>query len=289
MNYAHRHLEDGTDIYFISNTDSIRHDFVCNFRVSGKLPELWNPMNGSVNEANVYEIKNNGTTMVKISLEGLESVFVVFRKSAIEKKRSLQFVCDELSSENLNSNWNVDFLKEYGYDETVHFDSLTDWSLSENDEIRYYSGTAIYKKCINIGNETLLSANRAVLDLGNVHICAEVMVNGQYVDVLWMPPYRIDIYDYLKTGMNEIEISVTNQWTNRLIGDERYPKQDDGYKLEGLYPKGKMPEWYLKNNPMPVGPRMTFCTGQFYKKDDPLIPSGLVGPVYLRYYRNYKK
>ena len=97
------------------------------------------------------------------------------------------------------------------------------------------------------------------------------------------------IYDYLKTGMNEIEISVTNQWTNRLIGDERYPKQDDGYKLEGLYPKGKMPEWYLKNNPMPVGPRMTFCTGQFYKKDDPLIPSGLVGPVYLRYYRNYKK
>lgn len=289
MNYAHRHLEDGTDIYFISNTDSIRHDFVCNFRVSGKLPELWNPMNGSVNEANVYEIKNNGTTMVKISLEGLESVFVVFRKSAIEKKRSLQFVCDELSSENLNSNWNVDFLKEYGYDETVHFDSLTDWSLSENDEIRYYSGTAIYKKCINIGNETLLSANRAVLDLGNVHICAEVMVNGQYVDVLWMPPYRIDIYDYLKTGMNEIEISVTNQWTNRLIGDERYPKQDDGYKLEGLYPKGKMPEWYLKNNPMPVGPRMTFCTGQFYKKDDPLIPSGLVGSVYLRYYRNYKK
>jgi hypothetical protein len=42
-----------------------------------------------------------------------------------------------------------------------------------------------------------------------------------------------------------------------------------------------MVEWYINNEPLPAGPRTTFSTADFFKKDDPLVPSGLLGPVRL--------
>lgn len=43
------------------------------------------------------------------------------------------------------------------------------------------------------------------------------------VAVLWFPPFKIDITDYVKAGTNSLKISVTNTWANRLTGDEQYP------------------------------------------------------------------
>jgi hypothetical protein len=39
------------------------------------------------------------------------------------------------------------------------------------------------------------------------------------VATLWKPPYQADVADALKPGMNQLDIKVTNQWTNRQIGD----------------------------------------------------------------------
>jgi hypothetical protein len=43
-----------------------------------------------------------------------------------------------------------------------------------------------------------------------------------------------------------------------------------------------MVEWYVNNEPLPAGQRTTFCTAGFYTADDPLMPSGLMGPVEIR-------
>jgi hypothetical protein len=40
------------------------------------------------------------------------------------------------------------------------------------------------------------------------------------------------------------------------------------------------PQWLLDGKPSPGG-RFTFTTARYYKKDDPLKPSGLLGPVRL--------
>lgn len=288
MDYAHRHLAGGGDIYFISNPDSICHFFVCDFRISGKEPELWYAMNGEILPANVYEMKGD-RTLVKIDLESYESVFVVFRNSTSKKERNVCYHSKQIALKELNTDWNVEFLKSYGYDSTVHFSKLYDWSISDNKDIKYYSGTAIYRKLLNVDKNSLSLSNEAILDLGEIHIAAEVYVNNKLVCLKWMPPFTMNIYDYLKSGENEIEIHVTNQWTNRLIGDERYPKQDGGYVLESQFPKGRMPEWYIKNEPMPKGPRITFCTGQFYSKNSPLIKAGLIGPVDIKFLSISKK
>ena len=53
----------------------------CTFRVSGKAPELWDPVLGSIEPAAVYGCKDGATTL-PVSLDQDGSVFVVFRKPA---------------------------------------------------------------------------------------------------------------------------------------------------------------------------------------------------------------
>ena len=40
----------------------------------------------------------------------------------------------------------------------------------------------------------------------------------------------------------------------------------------------RFPEWFVKNTPRPSG-RLTFATIKQWKKDSPLLSSGLLGPV----------
>ncbi|MBG0858845.1 MAG: hypothetical protein IQL11_05030, partial [Bacteroidales bacterium] len=71
------------------------------------------------------------------------------------------------------------------------------------------------------GRKWIRPGNRILLDLGKVGDIAVVKLNGMPVDTLWKPPYQADITGHLKIGENQLEIKVTNQWTNRLLGDQK--------------------------------------------------------------------
>lgn len=284
-NYFHRHLPDNSDIYFVYNQDSVSHNLKYRFRTTGKIPELWDAVTGETRLSENYAI-DSSTTTVDIPLEGYQSMFVIFRKKAgqnelVAKKTSETTAKHEM---NISTDWKVKFMKEYGYDAETEFPTLMDWKESANDEIKYYSGTATYSKTVKV-DKKLLDCKKIILDLGDVQISAEIIINNRNAGVLWMTPFKKDITGMLKPGKNLIEIKVTNQWTNRLIGDERYPIQNGGYRIERDLPKRKMPKWYTDNKPMPAGQRMTFCTGQFYKKDSPLISAGLIGQVKIYFYQ----
>ena len=179
--------------------------------------------------------------------------------------------------------WKVDFLQKHGFERSADFEALIDWKDHAEEGIKYYSGTASYHNTFDISSEIFDSGLEFILDLGQVYIVAEVKLNGQELGVLWMPPFQLDITEYIKLGENQLEVKITNQWSNRLIGEERFPAHDGGYKLDSHRPTAKMPEWYKQNKPLPEGPRSTFTTAPFYKKGDPLMPSGLLGPVRIRF------
>ena len=107
---------------------------------------------------------------------------------------------------------------------------------------------------------------------------ATVLVNGKEVATEWKPPFLLDMTDALKSGKNELEIRVANLWGNRFIGDEQYP-DDIGFGGSGVL--GTLPEWFVQDKPRPQPGRKTFTTCRYYAKDDPLTPSGLLGPVSL--------
>jgi hypothetical protein len=65
---------------------------------------------------------------------------------------------------------------------------------------------------------------KILLNLGTVNDLAGVSVNGQQFEILWKAPYAVDVSSALKPGANQLEIKVTNEWTNRLIGDRSVPE-----------------------------------------------------------------
>ena len=69
-------------------------------------------------------------------------------------------------------------------------------------------------------------------------------------------------------------------WTNRLIGDEQLPPEND-YALGTEHGIKQLPAWYATGAPKPPGGRVTFATWKFYSRDEPLFESGLLGPVRL--------
>ncbi|MCS7265707.1 MAG: hypothetical protein NZ805_12835, partial [Armatimonadetes bacterium] len=114
-----------------------------------------------------------------------------------------------------------------------------------------------------------------VLDLGVVRHIAEVRLNSISLSVKWKPPFRWDITKFVKVGKNRLEVIVTNNWVNRLIGDEELLddcewREDGGLKA--------FPQWFLEGKKR-SSRRLTFTTWKYYRKGANLEESGLLGPV----------
>jgi hypothetical protein len=126
------------------------------------------------------------------------------------------------------------------------------WTESDLPGIKYYSGTASYTNTFPLA-ESRLSGNRIYLDLGEMFNIAEVIINGKNLGTCWKKPFIKDISQTIIPGTNTIELKVTNLWPNRLIGDQNLPEEE----------------------------RYTETNFNKFGKEDPLWPSGLVGPVQL--------
>jgi hypothetical protein len=126
------------------------------------------------------------------------------------------------------------------------------------------------------------------LDLGDVNHIARVRLNGRDLGVVWTAPWRVDISDVAREKANSLEIEITNVWANRLIGDEQEPADCDWYPVSEAHqwcrgvPLRELPDWFLKGQPRPSTGRYCFTTWNYFRKDSPLVPSGLLGPVRLQ-------
>jgi hypothetical protein len=78
LRYIHRRT-DGTDIYFVANRTPRSVSTTAAFRVVGKVPELWWPDTGKLEQAAVFQ-ESNGRISVGLVLGPSGSVFVIFRK-----------------------------------------------------------------------------------------------------------------------------------------------------------------------------------------------------------------
>lgn len=83
LHWIHRRVGDA-DIYFVSNARRRAEDIVASFRVTGRVPERWDPMTGQSHALPLYE-ETDGRTRVPLRLDEAGSCFVVFRKPATAK------------------------------------------------------------------------------------------------------------------------------------------------------------------------------------------------------------
>jgi hypothetical protein len=291
IDYIHRTTDD-MEIYFVVNRFGRKgiNDFEfryltslpdryeqveCKFRVTGMVPELWNPVTGETEEILAYK-EDNGQTIVPLHLSPEGSQFIVFRKAAstnhitkIEKDGKILFpgsefkgdekqyveiakkgtkvssvyyhpgryamtwldgkvLKNDISTENftqqLSGKWDLYFDPKWGGPEHLEVDSLQSWIHFKDPAVRFYSGSAVYKKKVNIRQDDL-KGTKVILDLGNVLEMASIIINGKKMPVRWIAPFQFDVTSYVKPGDNQLEIEVVNLWPNRLIGDSKLPAE----------------------------------------------------------------
>lgn len=249
--YGHRTVGN-TEIYFLSNQADKTIEVSPEFRVRSMQPEHWNAIDGSIRPLPAYQSTQTGT-IVPLRLQPFESAFIVFRKAASRGEGTtveMNFPTPQ-TLVHIDSGWKVSFDPKFrGPVEPQTFDQLMDISQSENDSIRYYSGTIRYENEFTLADKP---SGELFLNLNDVGVMAKVKINGTYAGGVWTPPYRVRVTDLVQPGTNRVEIEVVTTWMNRLIGDSGLPETERG----------------------------TWAPVNRWKPTDTLQKSGLVGPVCL--------
>ena len=259
--YNHRTMKNA-DVYFISNQSGKRIAEPVSLRVAGRVPELWQAVTGERREAPVWRAQGDRTELM-MTLDPLESVFVVFAKPSVgdvaapgrARSPSAPKAVSVSYEKELACDWTLSFASDplhRGPAKPLAMSALADLSTSDDPAVKYYSGTVTYRTKFTAAKPA--PGARVVLSFGSVREIARVKVNGRDVGGLWTAPYEVNVSDALKDGVNELEVEVCTSWVNRLVGDAALPAE-------------KRPTWT--------------STGG-YKANSRLRPAGLTGPVVLR-------
>lgn len=230
VDFIHRRCEDA-EIYFVTNRRASLLNAECTFRVSGKQPELWDPVTGEQRDLPQFQSKD-GRTSIPLEFQPYGSMFIVFRKAAAKPKLSGTNFVTLKPVQKLAGPWTVQFDPQWFYptdglsgDQAkglMVFDTLEDWTHRPEAAIQNFSGTATYRM---VFNTILQEGRRSYLNLGVVKNTARIRLNGKDLGVLWCSPWRVEITGVVKPGENTLEIDVVNLWRNRLIGDSNLPAE----------------------------------------------------------------
>lgn len=263
LDWIHRRTKDA-DIYFVANPSSKPLNIQLALRVTGKVPELFDPLTGRVSGLPSYSTKAQ-QTLIPMRFEPYQGLFIVFSQKAPTQATANagpNFQEYEPIFE-IKGPWTVQFDPAWVSPAlgtsgdlakgTVVFDQLTDWTKRAETGLQYYSGIATYSTSFNLPDSLppeVMSKLR--LSLGVVKNIARVRLNGKDMGVTWCEPWQADLGAACKPGTNRLEIEVANLWANRVIGDAS----------------------------LSADQRLTKSNFQL-GAETPLYPSGLLGPVQI--------
>ncbi len=249
VDWIHR-TSGTTELYFVASRWEPAEHVRCSFRVTGKQPELWNPVTGTIRDAKAFR-QGDGVTTLPLDFDPCGSTFVIFRKPiAVTAQGTAETNSLPLMPlTQLTGAWNVSFDPAWGGPARVNFPALMDWTQRPEDGIKYYSGHAVYRKHFLLPGG--MHGKSLILDLGDVKDVASVRLNGHDLGVVWTHPARVEITRAARAGENALEVMVVNLWPNRLIGDAK----------------------------LPSGKHYTETNMHKFGANSPLLPSGLLGPV----------
>ena len=266
FDYIHRTSGDA-EIYFVINRNNqpTTQDFI--FRISGRQPEIFDPVSGSIRPATAFR-QIDGCTTLPLQFDRFGSYFVVFRKPiATDVAGNAEGNFPKLVHvQAFTGPWNVAFDPAWGGPTNAEFSELVSWTQRPEEGIKYYSGKVTYRKTFDlsdaadVGKVNNRKSKQLFLDLGNVKEVAEVRLNGKKLGILWCSPWRVDITKAVKPTSNVLEVDVINLWANRVIGDLHQPKENRFTKTHNVFR-------FAEN-----------------MKNTALIRSGLLGPVTLQQY-----
>ncbi len=288
-----RRLSGGDALFFVANVSAQAVSFAADFRAEGQ-PELWYPGTGETEFMN-GAASVEGYARLPLKLGPQESVFVTFRRGNAWRESRRRETARGME---VGGPWSVSFEPGRGASAApLEMARLSPWSDSQDSGVRYFSGTATYRTKFALSKDDARSV--FALSLGEVRDIARVRLNGRDLGVAWCAPFEVRTCDAAREGENELEVEVTNGWHNRLLGDHLLPDDDcewgpdrthqsDMAGTQTFCGRGlrRIPDWaWNADGSRPSTNRVTFTSWDYFRGDEHPVPSGLLGPVALRFAR----
>ena len=150
------------------------------------------------------------------------------------------------------------------------FETLADWTTRA--DLRHFAGSATYRTQVELTAEEAEQAT--ALDLGALPSgLAAVTVNGVDCGVVWCAPWTVAVREAFRAGKNEIAVRYVNNWHNLLIGECGRPEA-------ARLTRSNVRCWARPRQGDPKNPwKLDPTPYSGYCPNDPLQPSGLLGPV----------
>lgn len=287
VSFVHRWTPD-RDYYFLANTSEQPQRLDATFRLSAKEPEVWDLKTGTVAPILAFEHTKAGVR-VAFELGPLESHVIAFA----EHGRNPVTTATDLDLQPDGNGWFARVFENGGYyiqsprgreDITVSgipapvvlvpkwrlrlaesslapvdLDELKSWT--DIPSARFFSGQGIYEAKFPFAMKVPEDVG-VMLDLGAVRETAEIWLNDAAAGVTWMRPHRFDVTHLLRAGSNRLRVAVTNLLINRVLGMGPIDYSAVHKRYGHRFPPGD--EWEKVRDP---------------------LPSGLLGPVWLVFYK----
>lgn len=258
VRYVHRQIDGEAEIYWVRNFSRKDRTFSLSFRFGGKYATLFDASTGHIQPIEFQKVDNR--YIVNLPMLSSDALFVVFTNAPLTSEAPKAVFADSkhldhepLTVKAIITPWNIHFNQKGGQEADETFATLHSWTECDNPVVKYFSGTAVYTTTFRLNRNDLKGTEPIYLDLGEVKNLAEISVNGTELRTEWKAPFRTDdIRTLLRKGDNTIVIKVTNLWANRQIGDVQKGEEHPVTQIR-----------------------------RFYRAGDPLLPSGLLGPVKL--------
>ncbi len=226
LRWKARQLDDGM-LFFLSNFRKAG-TFEATLRVTGKVPELFNPVSGEITKLARYQSVESGTRITIDVHDKSDSCFIVFRDKASKPSvvsvrqggkdigpADVDLFYDAKNQLTAEASKAGDYtlIMSDGSKRTlsIETDSQTfpinsPWQSLKQDE----NGYSVLKETAFELPAGFGKGERVVLDLGEVEVMAKVTLNGKPYDTLWMPPFALDVTDAVKPGGNTLKVMVTS-------------------------------------------------------------------------------
>lgn len=247
--------------YFIANWSGKAIDQWVTIRSSGREAAWFNPQNGNIGKARVKKISHRESE-VYLQLQPGETLVLQWYPYPFAMNEYPVYQ-QQVSKNELTADWQISFISGGPtLPATITTNNLQSWP-DLSDELKTFSGTASYKTGFAKPAE---QAPAYLLELGQVYQSAKVILNGEELETLFGPSYRLVIPAEKLKDTNELEVRVSNLMANRMIGMD---KQGGAYKK------------FYNTNFAASKKENRGADGLFTAAGWEPLPSGLVGPVSL--------
>lgn len=262
LQYIRRKNANGRT-YFIKNSGTEKFDGYIRHGAMEKSVAIFNPNTDRTGLAEVRSLEL-GPREVYLQLEPGESCFLRTFDDEITGEKYPFYEANDASI-SLETNWELSFISGGPtLPDTRQLSKLIPWTDLDGEEFSSFSGTAKYTCSFELSDEDQESL---LLDLGEVAASAQVYINDKKIATLYSPPFQTMITsDMLRSGVNKLEIHVSNLMANRILYMEK-----NGIEYRNFY-NVNFPASKAKNRG---------ANGLFTALNWEPLPSGLEGPVTL--------